>query len=373
MILIAQNADSNPATQESPVVERTIYPPYVPTGKVGVQLEYLLGGEIRGFVQAYNTQCVVVSVEENPHVIPWSDLDVGSAYRAARDLLINQRGDKDKLTGEDHVFLGEFCLSRGNEVTARYEFGQAIDMLGPAAGEYVKGLMDQYNSRAERMKNQDRPGRRLLTDDEKKTEPSTTDDSLRGVLPVGSNGSPSLNASMIRRIMEGYDRFADSVSRELQTNLERVETDHFVIYTNWGAIDRAGIEMKAEDAYKVMCRMFGVSEKKRLFLGKCPVFCFRREKEFRTFARVFDHHNAKNIMAYSFMSDTGYCHIATYLRSNSVADYDRFSMAICHECCHVFLHRIDPGSPIRGWLAEGLANWTTEKALGNYSPPRRNR
>jgi hypothetical protein len=329
----------------------------------------ITGGEVIGPVLAYTDHCIVVEFLGAPHAIPWAQMDVGSAYRSRRALLMDERGGRDQLTADDHFSLGVFALNRDHAMLARQELKQATE-LDPKYQQPVEALLAQY--RAYRAQRDDTKLTKLPPAGQERTT-SRPAGLIAAVEGAAGDAGPGRKYStptpeQRERILAVYRQFGEMVRQTLEYDLTLIETDHFLIWTDWAPSQRVTLGPWCEQMYRVLCERFDVPAEQNIFLAKCPIFCFRSKAHYYRFAKLFDDYDAKGSLAYTRMADTGHVHIVVYRYGDSVADYERVTAALIHEGTHAFLHRFRTNRVVTGWLTEGLANLVAEQILGDHCP-----
>lgn len=341
----------------------------VPVKPISVRLTMITGGDVIGPVIAYTDDCIVVDFLGAPHAIPWAQIDVGSAYRSRRALLADERGGRARLTADDHFSLGVFALNRDHATLARQELEQAAE-LDPKYEQPVEALLAQYRAyRAQsdtgKIAKLPPAGREPPT-----SQPAGLLAALKGATADLGSGRryTTPTPEQRQRILDVYRRFGKTVGRTLEYDLDLIETDHFLIWTDWAPSRRTSLGPWCEQMYRVLSEQFNVPADQNIFLAKCPIFCFRSKAHYYRFARLFDDYDAKGSLAYTRMDDTGHVHIVVYRHGDSVADYERVAAALMHEGTHAFLHRFRTNRVVTGWLTEGLANLEAEQILGDHCP-----
>ena len=374
------------------------------TQTIRVDLELRTGGALGGPVVDHTSHGIVVMHDSTPYVFSWDEIKADSAYLARRALRVFDRGGLDKLTAEDHFQLGLFALSRNLPKRAAKAFAGARKLdrsYEPRAREaYV-----QYNDRKKQRRAGGAQDNALVeTQKGKKAQRqegtnSETQKGKNGETQEGENRGDGRRGSMetaVREVTAGdglspatrerviavYKTFGETVRREICEDLTLIETEHFLIFTDWAKGRRPMLGELCEAMYAALCAQFGFDASEAVFLAKCPVFCWRSRTRFLEFARRFDGYDGTNAIGYTrSMADSGHVHMVLLRQGRSDADFDRFAGTLVHEGTHGFLHRLPLGGepPVREsclaprrliphWVNEGYADLVAERVLGDRCP-----
>lgn len=345
------------------------------TNSIRVELELETGGSLSGVVVDHTPHGLVVVTDRTPYVFAWQDIKTRTAYVAKRDLLALQRGGRDHLTGEDHFELGLFALSRQRTDLAAVEFRAATDEDSSFALK-VRAAFDAYR--------RDRDAE--VSDAGPLDEwPPATAPGKASRLDVsdGFNGQAApedhtfittpTTPSMHDRAREVYKAFATEVDRVMGKGVTLLETDHFLIWTDWEPRFRPRLATWSEAMYRALGTQFDLDLDEQVFLAKCPIFCWRSKTRFRRFAEHFDAYRDKNLIGYTrSIEKNGHVHIALLRQGRSESDFDRFASTLVHEGTHAFLHRLYTTRLIPNWVNEGYADMIAERVLGDRCPNREN-
>jgi hypothetical protein len=180
--------------------------------------------------------------------------------------------------------------------------------------------------------------------------------------------------------------FAQAV-KEVNPNLHKVETAHFVIFSGIGpapskpgappsGIDKA-IGETMERMYKVLCQQFDIAENESVWVGKCGIFLLTQnpDKQFFNFATKVDGLDEKiaNGAAGYFRSTA----IQSYLVMKPPPDerheweLDYWKSTLIHESTHAFLFRYVSNKTVPTWLNEGIAETSAASVMNSKTLARR--
>ncbi len=345
------------------------------TETIKVDLKLVTGGALTGLVVDHNEDAIVIVRENIPYVFAWDEVKTTSAYGAKLDLLVLARGGRDRLVGEDHYQLGLFALSRGRRDLAGRAFGLA-GKLDPIYKDLAHKAFEE--NRAKEKSAKDRTG--PLDDDypaSESTAPASGLDAPGLIQQVdhglaaadGIRAAPRPPPEIRAKVMEIYRSFGRTVQQAIYKDLALIETDHFLIWTDWEVDGRDRLADWCETMYGAVRDQLDLDPADNVFLAKCPVFCWRSQSRFRRFAREFDGYDGTNAVGYTrSIEKNGHVHVVLLRQGRSEADYDRFACTLVHEGTHAVLHRVHSTRLIPHWVNEGLADLVAERVLTDRCP-----
>ncbi|UCE58649.1 MAG: hypothetical protein JSU63_14540 [Phycisphaerales bacterium] len=353
------------------VLVATPWTPGQTTETIQVKLKLLTGGALRGLVVEQTDHGLVVVAQSTPYVFSWGEVETGSAYAAKKAWLALVRGGRENVIAEDHFQLGRFLLGRGRNSQAAAEFRKA-KRLDPDYAGLVRDALADYRRKKETMADSDSLPESAA--DEQSVD-NSTEWSLVEQINAGSFGgagqatavgtTPEIQAQALGI----YKTFGERVRDVIDKKLALVETDHFLIWTDWEKLSRQKLADSCEAMYTALCDQFGFDPANNVFLAKCPVFCWRSKARFLKFARTFDGYDGKESIGYSrSIQKNGHVHLVLLRTGRSDADFDRFACTLVHEGTHAFLHRFHSTRLIPHWVNEGFADLMAERVLGDRCP-----
>ena len=331
------------------------------TETISVELKLRTGGALGGLVVDHSKHALVVVREQKPYVFSWNELEFGSALSTKRALLALVRGGANKLSADDHFELALFALSSDRNDVAASEFHEA-KRLNPKLEERIGRAFDDYRARKEKDGSKEDPFEDEppagLGESAGRHEAGLMDDD--GTLLAGR---PS--AENRAKVMQAYRTFGDKVRSVMGKDVVLLESDHFLIWTDWEKKYRDRLTDWAEAMYAALVERFDLQAKDEVFLAKCPVFCWRSKARFQKFARYFDGYEGSNAVGYTrSIEKNGHVHVVLMRQGRSEADFDRFACTLVHEGSHAFMHRLYSTRLIPHWVNEGYAELTAERVLG---------
>lgn len=346
---------------------------YGQTETIRVDLKLRTGGALSGPVVDQTDHGLVIVHETVPYVFAWGELESGCAYRTRRSLLVFQRGGEQQLTPEDYFQLGVFMLAQDRNDLASREFRQAR-RLDRAYGPLIDEAIDEYRRRQERWGVE----RAVTIDGSGLAERATDDSRLPGMaerIPdkIADPQSVTIASGPLgdrqSQVLQVYKTFGEKVQDVLGNRIVLVETDHFLIWTDWEERHRDKLAGWCEAMYRALCAHFHLDPGDKVFLAKCPVFCWRSAARFKKFARLFDGYDGANAIGYTrSIQRNGHVHVVLLRQGHKGRDFDRFACTLVHEVTHAFLHRLYSTRLIPHWVNEGYADMIAEHVLGDRCP-----
>ncbi len=166
-------------------------------------------------------------------------------------------------------------------------------------------------------------------------------------------------------------RRAGEVEKLLRIELETVETNHFLIFTDWDVREHQFLSNNCEQAYQLVAKNFNLNPKENIFIGKLPVFMFKNQADFQKFSEDFDEFRApRTVLGYFVGRGNGFGHMAMWKPRvgagvNAATDTPdaerRWARTLLHEFVHAFVSRYRTNRPIPRWLNEGVAEYISEQ------------
>jgi hypothetical protein len=167
--------------------------------------------------------------------------------------------------------------------------------------------------------------------------------------------------------MDAYRTFGEKVREVMGKDVVLLESDHFLIWTDWERKYRDRLTGWAETMDAALREQFDLRAADEVFLAKCPVFCWRSKARFQKFARYFDGYAGSNAVGYTrSIEKNGHVHVVLLRQGRKEADFDRFACTLVHEGSHAFMHRLYSTRLIPHWVNEGYAELTAERVLGEH-------
>ena len=343
---------------------------YAQNQTVRVDLKLRTGGALSGLVVDHTEHGVVIVHESTPYVFAWDELEAGSAYAAKRALLALTRGEEKRLSADDHLQLGLFALSVDRKDLAAKEFHSA-KKIDPSYKSRIDGAVEQYRQHEAAANVGDNPLDEPVGTGVNVIEPSDMTEATEAecALPHGIALAPLPSKDGRRRVLEAYKTFGAKVQEVLGKDVVLLESDHFLIWTDWEPRLRDKLLDWCESMYATLCRQFDLDADREIFLAKCPVFCWRSKGRFLKFARDFDGYAGTEAVGYTrSIEQNGHVHVVLLRQGPREADLNRFACTLVHEGTHAFLHRLYSSRLIPHWVNEGYADLMAERILKQRCP-----
>ncbi|MCO6438724.1 MAG: hypothetical protein J5J06_16645 [Phycisphaerae bacterium] len=377
-VLIGSAQPARPAglQQQSKDVEAADSNQQADTITTSVDLSLEVGGRASGLVVDFNDEAIVFVSDGTPQVLAWDEIDPGSAFVAMRDLLAMRRGGADRLQADDFIHLGKFCLNNGRTDLATRSFRQASD-LDPGVEPHVRALLDAYRDERENAGSRASPIPVPALDEPESGEPSIAADGegeAPGRFPEiefadKDQHSRAISPEDRRRILTAYRKFGESVQKALGRDVRLVETEHFLIWTDWEPPSHPRLASWCEAMYAALCAQLDFDPHENVFPAKCPVFCWRSRVMLKRFARLFDDYDAGDALGYTrSIPGKGHVHVVIARQGQTQRAYDRFAWTLVHEGTHAFMHHYHSDRLIPHWINEGLAELIAQRVLGRRCP-----
>ncbi len=339
-----------------------------PTRTLSVRLHLRTGGVVSGPVVDHTRHGLVVVQDDTPYVFAWNELTTNSAMTTRRSLLAFERGGADRLSAEDHYALGRFALWVGREDIAAGEFSQA-GAVDADFGALGRAAIERYHRQNEEREGTPHPLASPASVSKHDDGSSSNTGPAESGVTSGDAIVPGPSPQRRSAVREAYETFGRKVQEVLGTEVARVESDHFLLWTDWREAHRERLADWCDAMYVALCRQFGLDPSEDIFLAKCPLYCFRSKQRFQKFAQYFDGYDGSESIGYSrSIEANGHVHVVILRQGRHEADFDRAACTLVHEGTHAFLHRLYGSRLLPPWVNEGLADLTAERVLGDRCP-----
>ncbi|HMB95299.1 MAG TPA: hypothetical protein VKK61_04600, partial [Tepidisphaeraceae bacterium] len=156
---------------------------------------------------------------------------------------------------------------------------------------------------------------------------------------------------------------AKKISAEVGVQFTEIQTDHFILFTDWDPREFDFLKDCLEQAYTKVCVPFAISPKDNVFVGKLPVFMYAKRDDFNKHSQQIDHNPpAEDIRGYYAQFSNGRGYLVMW---KPVADSEtplliaekQWAHTLTHEFVHAFVARYHNNGRIPVWLNEGLAEF----------------
>lgn len=314
---------------------------------------------VLGDLVLYDDRGLTLEVAGRRHKFRWNQLTPHSAF-TARYRLIDRRSARDWLE------LGQFARAIGAESEA------------DKALAWARRLDPELTEETRRIQREAFPDGRASM---REPQHERTGDSDGGAGDVryselvtdASPGTPLFEHVTPQRASAALAEADAAAERSLAAfgvTMRRLETPHFVIYTDSQSSDDGVLIASFEDAHRILAREFGVPPDDNVFVGKLPVYVFVNHDTFLRYAREIDRHTtfADAVEGYytGHLDGTGKIVLST---PSSLAEGGgdvqaagrKWKRNLAHELAHAFLAHYRGNGFLPRWLNEGLAEMIAEK------------
>jgi hypothetical protein len=156
-----------------------------------------------------------------------------------------------------------------------------------------------------------------------------------------------------------FQQVGQAVGEELKIKLAEVQTQHFIIFTDWDPLEYSFLMTNCEEAYAAVSKQFDIPVRENVFVGKLPVFMFVRHEDFNRFANQIDRFAVPATWAGYYTSHTdGSGHLVMWkpdVKKYGAEAEKVWAYTLTHEFTHAFVARYRSNRLIPRWLNEGLA------------------
>ena len=157
---------------------------------------------------------------------------------------------------------------------------------------------------------------------------------------------------------------SDQIGKKMHIELGTIETNHFLIFTDWDKREYDFLKTNLEGAYEAVAKQFEIPVTTNVFIGKLPVYMFAKQDSFRRFAEEIDGSPVpKTVLGYYEHSTSGFGHMTMWKpdvvasEGNVRAAERKWAYTLTHEFTHAFVARYRTTGFIPRWLNEGIAEF----------------
>ena len=157
-------------------------------------------------------------------------------------------------------------------------------------------------------------------------------------------------------------KFGKEVGTKLSVTFVEIQTEHFIMYTDWDPREHAFLKRSIEQAYNAVSRQFEMRITDNIFIGKLPIFMFTKHAKFKEFSKQIDGTNIPDDVAgYYRGNDLGYGYMVMWKPDMAMAGGNikmaelMWQHTLTHEFTHAFVARYRSNRHMPRWLNEGIA------------------
>lgn len=138
------------------------------------------------------------------------------------------------------------------------------------------------------------------------------------------------------------------------------ETHEFIMVTDILPQVIAPYVANLDEMHDFLCSLYGIPRGEPVWQGKCLVFAFQREEDFRAYeGKFFRSQVRKGTYGRCHSYPDGRVIVACYQGSRP----DSFATMLVHETSHGFNHRWLALRHLPNWLNEGIAEWVSAQVV----------
>ena len=283
--------------------------------------------QVEGNLIAWDNDSVTIQTRTGPRHLQWNNLSAASAY-ALRARLI------DHTTAGGWLELGTFGWQIGAK-DARDALARAVKM-DPTLKDQVAAVLKTPSGSAASVPVAAAAG---------------------GGPPKYQKSTPEQDAAAIA----DFRKASVEIQDKLHLKLAEIQTDHFLIFTDWSPLEHGFLKENLEAAYAVVSRQFDIPVKENVFVGKLPVYMLATHEEFTSYAEHVDKlpPSFAGADGYYAGDSRGFGHMLMFKpvagNRGLEAAKRRWAYTLTHEFTHAFVARYRNNRNIPTWLNEGVA------------------
>jgi hypothetical protein len=321
--------------------------------EVFVQTDAARNPKIAGNLLSYDDESLTIKTPREEKTLRWAELTPNSAFLLRQRLI-------DKTKAGDWLTLGRFGWSIGAKDQAKTALKTAVQLdadLKPQADEIQSRPAGEARAPTKPVADPAAEPELIQSGDGTVAQPGRKGEPVERVKYVPA--TPEEHAAAIAAARE---KKLD-VEEELRIKLVEIETEHFIIFTDWDAREHNFLKQNLEDAYRVVSKQFDMSPKENIFVGKLPVYMWARYADFKRFGQKIDSFGVSETVAgYYRGTDDGLGHMSMWkpnqsmTGTSSIKDAEKlWGYVLVHEFTHAFIARYRSNERIPRWLNEGIA------------------
>ena len=293
--------------------------------------------QVEGNLVAWDNDSVTIETRTGVRNLHWNNLSAASAY-ALRARLI------DHTTASGWLELGTFGWQIGAS-DARAALAHAVKM-DPALKDQVAAILKTPSG----------------------SVPSVPVGTAKvSAPPKYEKSTPEQDAAAIA----AFQKSTVEIQDKLHLKLVELQTDHFLIFTDWNPAEYGFLKENLEAAYSVVSRQFDIPVNENVFVGKLPVYMLATHDEFQSFARHIDNlpDSFAGAAGYYSGNASGFGHMLMFKpvagNRGLEAAKREWAYVLTHEFTHAFVARYRNNRHIPTWLNEGVAEVVASSQFPN--------
>lgn len=308
--------------------------------------------KVAGDLLQWDEQSITLATLRGARTLAWTELTPTSAF-VLRSRLIN------RSVAGDWLLLAEFGFRIGATEQAHVALATAT-RLDPTLKERAEDIRVRTPQAAEAPTTQAVEG--VAEPAPPRDVPRAQPGRPRGQRPAEVRKFVPATPQEHELAITLARRRAAEVQEQLALKLVELQTDHFILFTDWDRREFRFLRENLEEAYALVSRQFDLSPRDNLFVGKLPVFMFAGHADFLRFAREVDRFDATDsVQGYYRSTGRGFGHLAMTKPDARLTGGDlrqaelQWAYVLTHEFVHAFVARYRSNAAIPRWLNEGVA------------------
>jgi hypothetical protein len=298
---------------------------------------------IDGTLTSWDDQSLTIKTKTGERKLNWTDLTGVSAYQLRFRVM-------DRKDPGAWLSIGTLAWGLGDKSDGRNALSQA-QRMDPKLADDVDAVLASTAG--------------ILTDPPMPTELLQDESAIpqghgQGLLTKYLKSTPA----QAKTAMAETRADASKVGKAMKIEFHELETEHFLIFTDWGPESDQFLKDNLEAAYKVVSKQFEIPADENVFAGKLGVFMFNSHGDFLKSGQRFDKipNGAKgnNIVGYFASAGEVVAHLATSKPDapkgvSGDAVRTEWAYVLTHEFTHAFVSRYRSPLHIPTWINEGIA------------------
>lgn len=347
-LALAQAAPAPTAPTHEPA------PPTPLAEPVGVKLVTRGGVVTQGEAVAFNTELAVVRLESGAEErVPWSSLFPAGVFQTYRQLM-------DQKDAQQWLELGRLlrALPGGGEHSDSAL--QVAEMLDAKLKEDVAAVraIEAPPESAARVEPRVQGSAPLSAAALRAADAAAPAEGPAVDLAQFTWGSASALEQQV--FIEEAKLFGAHVAEKLGVQFTAIETKYFIYYTSLPPNMVYQSPLILDQMYDKACELYHIPKGANIFKGKCIVFMFATQGQFKKYVEAFGGH----AWAAGFCqnSSTGEVRIVMFQGE----DRGYTTQTMLHETVHGVNWRYRRPMVMPPWVEEGVAEWVASNTTGNF-------
>lgn len=334
LLLMAGQADAEPRELDLPM---------------RVSLLTLGGADINGGITAFDNQGFVVVPDgdaADTRRVAWIELSANSTFMLYQGLM-------DKTSASDWLELGRILTKMpdgGQQSENALQVAVLLDEALAPEADVVRAARVKPAQPADHYD----PSPALFP------EPLPEADQEPAQQVTWNDVAPE----QFEQLVEREKALAGQVGDRLGVNLNLIETDYFLFYTDLEPKEAYEWQRVLDLMYQRVSYLLEIPDGVNVFKGKATVFLFQHKDHFIAFEREFYQNQVTFEAGICHQHFTGEVRIAFH----QIDDEKQLQQIMVHEAAHGVVHRYRSPNRIASWLNEGIAEWTAYSVV-NYKQP----